>query len=101
MGLLTMSGSFARVLGPIFLVWIYSSYGTIAAFYLIAGLQAVSIVLLVITYKKLVPPGQDYTLSAIKKKHSVCPPDGSSRRPSKKPDPEPAVPTDVFKAINS
>ena len=108
MGLLTMSGSFARVLGPVFLVWIYSSYGTIAAFYLIAALQAISIVLLLVTYKKLVPPGQDYTVSAIKKKHSVCPPDGSarssrmsSRRPSRKPDPEPAGPTDVFKAINS
>lgn len=105
MGLLTMSGSFARVLGPIFLVWVYSSYGTIATFYMIAGIQAVSILLLVITYKNFVPAGQDYTVSAIKKKNSVCPPDGSSRissrRPSKKPDPELAGPGDVFKAINS
>ena len=65
----------------------------------------ISILLLVITYKNFVPAGQDYTVSAIKKKNSVCPPDGSSRissrRPSKKPDPELAGPGDVFKAINS
>ena len=93
MGLLTMSGSFARVLGPIFLVSIYSTFGTVAAFYLIAGIQAVSIVLLLITYKNWVPAGgqEDYTVSAITRKKSVCPPEAegssrvSSRRPSQRP----------------
>ena len=55
MGLLSASGSLARVSGPIFVGWIYREYGT----YLTMGLSLIGLVigfvLMLFTYKRLVP----------------------------------------------
>ena len=55
MGLLSASGSLARVSGPVFVGWIYREYGT----YLTMGLSLIGLVLgfvlMLFTYKRLVP----------------------------------------------
>ena len=55
MGIITAAGSFARILGPIFVSEIYKEFGT----YWTYGLTALSLALAtlgtVLTYKRLIP----------------------------------------------
>ena len=55
MGLLSASGSLARVSGPLFVGWIYREYGT----YWTMGLPllglVVGLVLMIFAYKRLIP----------------------------------------------
>ena len=60
MGLLTTSGSLARVIGPIFVSFIYEKYGTWLLFGLVALSLALSFIVTTLAYRQLVP----YDLSA-------------------------------------
>lgn len=55
MGLLTTSGSLARVVGPIFVSYIYQYYGTWLLFGIVTASLGVSLILTLVSYKQLVP----------------------------------------------
>ena len=55
MGLLSASGSLARVSGPVFVGWIYREYGTYLTMALSLIGLVIGFVLMLITYKRLVP----------------------------------------------
>lgn len=52
MGLLTMAGSCARVVGPILFTWLYEQFGIYITFSIIAATLVVSLVLYIVTYKR-------------------------------------------------
>eukprot|EP00095_Tigriopus_kingsejongensis_P005987 maker-scaffold48_size466083-snap-gene-3.27 protein:Tk05987 transcript:maker-scaffold48_size466083-snap-gene-3.27-mRNA-1 annotation:"major facilitator superfamily domain-containing protein 8" len=52
MGILTMAGSCARVIGPILFTWIYEQYGTYLTFAIIGATLVVSLVLYAVGYKQ-------------------------------------------------
>ncbi|XP_011360429.1 major facilitator superfamily domain-containing protein 8 isoform X2 [Pteropus vampyrus] len=54
MGWLTASGSAARILGPVFISQVYTSWGPRWAFSLICGIVALAIILLGVVYKRLI-----------------------------------------------
>jgi len=55
MGLLTTSGSLARVVGPILISFIYKKYGTWFTFGIITSSLLISLILTLISYKRLGP----------------------------------------------
>jgi len=55
MGLLTAAGSFARILGPIFVSYIYEAYGTYWTFGLCAASLLLATIATLFTYKRLIP----------------------------------------------
>ena len=55
MGLLTTSGSLARVVGPIFVSFIYQEYGTWALFGIVTASLGLSFVITTLAYRQLVP----------------------------------------------
>ena len=55
MGILTSSGSLARVMGPLVVSYVYEGYGLYATYGLILGTMIVSLVLTVAFYRRLVP----------------------------------------------
>ncbi|CAL8071554.1 unnamed protein product [Orchesella dallaii] len=55
MGALTSISSLSRVIGPIFVTFIYTNYGTIVTSATATGLMIFTFVLLVIVYKRLIP----------------------------------------------
>ena len=55
MGLLTTSGSLARVVGPIFVSFIYEKYGTWLLFGLVALSLGLSFIVTTLAYRQLVP----------------------------------------------
>uniref|UniRef100_A0A452SGC8 Major facilitator superfamily domain containing 8 n=1 Tax=Ursus americanus TaxID=9643 RepID=A0A452SGC8_URSAM len=54
MGWLTASGSAARILGPVFISQLYTSWGPRWAFSLVCGVVVLTILLLLVVYKRLV-----------------------------------------------
>ena len=63
MGLLTTSGSLARVVGPIFVTVIYEQYGTYLTFSLVTGSLVLTTLMFIITYRQFVPPDKDCSAS--------------------------------------
>ncbi|GAB5570511.1 major facilitator superfamily domain-containing protein 8 isoform X1 [Prionailurus iriomotensis] len=55
MGWLTASGSAARILGPVFISQVYTSWGPRWAFSLVCGIVVLTIMLLGVVYRRLVP----------------------------------------------
>ncbi|ODM98429.1 Major facilitator superfamily domain-containing protein 8 [Orchesella cincta] len=55
MGALTSISSLSRVIGPIFVTFIYTNYGTIVTSATATGLMILTFLLLVIVYKRLIP----------------------------------------------
>ena len=55
MGLLTTSGSLARVIGPIFVSFIYQEFGTWLLFGIVAASLGLSFVITTLAYRQLVP----------------------------------------------
>ncbi|CAG7733831.1 unnamed protein product [Allacma fusca] len=55
MGFLTGISSLARVVGPFFVTFIYTKYGTIATSGAVTGLIFISFVCILVVYKRLVP----------------------------------------------
>lgn len=55
MGLLTGSGCFSRVLGPVFVTYIYTEYGTTVTFGLTTAMMFACLVWLLVFSKRLVP----------------------------------------------
>ena len=55
MGLLTTSGSLARVIGPVFVSFIYQEYGTWLLFGIVAASLGLSFVITTFAYRQLVP----------------------------------------------
>ncbi|TRY68880.1 hypothetical protein TCAL_11023 [Tigriopus californicus] len=55
MGALTAGGSLARVLGPIFVTFVYQSLGTYATMGIVTGSMVLSLIITLLTYKRLVP----------------------------------------------
>ena len=55
MGLLTTSGSLARVVGPVFVSFIYQEYGTWLLFGLVAASLGASFIITILAYRELVP----------------------------------------------
>ena len=64
MGLLTSIGSLSRMSGPVFVMWLYSSHGTVWTFSLLAAIMFVMLVLALAVYQRLVP--MDVTKSRVK-----------------------------------
>ena len=55
MGVLTGSGSLARVIGPIFFTRLYQEQGTYVTMSVVAGTLVISLLLFIFTYKRFVP----------------------------------------------
>ena len=55
MGLMTMAGSLARVVGPIAFALIYEQFGTYMTFGLLALVVGISGIMVIAFYKRLVP----------------------------------------------
>jgi len=55
MGVLTAAGSFARILGPIFVSYIYERFGTYWTFGLCAASLGLATIVTLLTYKRLIP----------------------------------------------
>ena len=55
MGVLTGSGSLARVIGPIFFTRLYQQQGTYVTMSVVAGALAISLLLFILSYKRFVP----------------------------------------------
>jgi ceroid-lipofuscinosis MFS transporter 7 len=55
MGILTATGCCARVVGPIFITYVYNASGLYLTFGLVEILMVISLVLVLVTYRKLVP----------------------------------------------
>ena len=55
MGILTAAGSFARILGPIFVSEIYKEYGTYWTYGLCSGSFVLVGLITLLTYNRLVP----------------------------------------------
>lgn len=55
MGALTAGGSLARVLGPIFVTFVYQNLGTYATMGIVTGSMVLSLIITLLTYKRLVP----------------------------------------------
>ena len=55
MGLLTTSGSLARVIGPIFVSIIYEYYGTLVLFGIVTASLGLSFIITTLAYRQLVP----------------------------------------------
>ena len=55
MGVLTGSGSLARVIGPIFFTRLYQEQGTYVTMSVVAGTLAISLLLFIFNYKRFVP----------------------------------------------
>ena len=58
MGVLTAAGSLARVVGPLFVTFMYDKLGPQLTFATIDGIVATAIILLMIFYYRLVPYGK-------------------------------------------
>uniref|UniRef100_A0A336LTZ4 CSON004721 protein n=2 Tax=Culicoides sonorensis TaxID=179676 RepID=A0A336LTZ4_CULSO len=63
MGILTGAGCFSRVLGPIFISFVYTRFGTYYTFGSIAGLMIACMIWLWIVRDKLVPPVYQKTMT--------------------------------------
>lgn len=59
MGLLTAAGSLARMVGPMFVTYMYDRFGPQVTFATIDGIIAAAILLLMTFYYRLVPYGHD------------------------------------------
>ena len=55
MGYLTAAGSSARVAGPVVVSFVYKSYGLYLTVGLMIGSLLISLLLTILTYKRLVP----------------------------------------------
>ena len=55
MGALTASGSLARVMGPIFVTYVYNAFGLYVTFGIIEILTIITLILNLVYYKKMVP----------------------------------------------
>ena len=55
MGLLSAFGSLSRVLGPIFVSYIYTNYGTYLVMAAMSVSMVISLILTLIFYKRLIP----------------------------------------------
>ena len=55
MGVLTGSGSLARVIGPIFFTRLYQEQGTYVTFSVVVGALVISLLLFIFAYKRFVP----------------------------------------------
>ena len=55
MGVLTTSGSLARVIGPVFVSYIYQEFGTWLLFGIVAASLGFSFIITILTYRVLVP----------------------------------------------
>ncbi len=55
MGILSAFGSFSRVLGPVFVSYIYTNFGTYPTIGFMAGSLVLALLLTVSVYKRLVP----------------------------------------------
>ena len=55
MGILTMAGGVARVIGPIGFSYIYKGLGTYYTFGTLAVIQALAGIMIIVAYKKLEP----------------------------------------------
>lgn len=55
MGLLTASGSLARTLGPVFVSEVYDAYGPRVTFVSMISMTTVTIVGLIVVFRKLIP----------------------------------------------
>lgn len=58
MGLLTTSGSLARVVGPVFVSYIYQELGTWYLFGIVASSLGLSFIVTTVAYRQLVPYDQ-------------------------------------------
>ena len=58
MGLLTTSGSLARVVGPVFVSYIYQELGTWVLFGIVASSLGISFIVTTLAYRQLVPHDQ-------------------------------------------
>ena len=58
MGLLVFSGSLARVVGPVFVSYIYQEFGTWLLFGIVAASLGLSFLLTLLAYRQLVPYDQ-------------------------------------------
>ena len=58
MGVLTAAGSLARSLGPIFVSTLYHHFGPVVTFAAVDGVVALSIILLLLSCRSLVPFGR-------------------------------------------
>lgn len=58
MGVLTTSGSLARVVGPVFVSYIYQEFGTWLLFGLVTGSLVISFLISLISYRVLIPYNQ-------------------------------------------
>lgn len=58
MGLLTTSGSLARVVGPVFVSYIYQELGTWVLFGIVASSLGISFIVTTVAYRQLVPYDQ-------------------------------------------
>ena len=59
MGYLTAAGSSARVAGPIVVSYVYKFFGTYPTIGLMVGSLFISLVLTILTYKRLAPESLD------------------------------------------
>lgn len=55
MGILTSTGSFSRVTGPIFVSYMYTALGTRWTFGILFGVMSLTLVIVSVLYKRLVP----------------------------------------------
>ena len=55
MGVLTTSGSLARVIGPVFVSYIYQEFGTWLLFGIVAASLGFSFIITTLAYRQLVP----------------------------------------------
>ena len=55
LGILTATGSAARAAGPFLVGWVYNDYGTYWTFGISFIWLGISVILLIVSYKRLVP----------------------------------------------
>lgn len=55
MGVLTAAGSLARAIGPMGVGFLYQHYGPLVTFSSMVGLQAATIVFILVTFSRLIP----------------------------------------------
>ena len=55
MGVLTSVGSFSRMMGPLFVTWTYTAYGTLVTFAILSIVLALCVISAIAIYNRLVP----------------------------------------------
>ena len=55
MGVLTAAGSLARIMGPLLVSYVYNIFGLYFTYGIIGGSMATALVLLLVSYNRLVP----------------------------------------------